>query len=256
MNDKSAKRIRAKIKSGEWEGTTVGRAGRHVQAGFVALPKALAYDFLVFCQRNPKPCPLLEVTDPGCPTLKRVAPGADVRDEIGRYSIWRRGELVEETSDIKEHWGDDTVGFLLGSSLTFSTALEEAGCASSSGISLYETDIACVPAGVFAGPMVVTMRTLPPDQVARATLVTNRFHATHGAPIHVGEPAVIGITDLSDNLGDFPPPLIPSGHVPVFWSCSVTAEAVAKAARIDLMITHSSGHGFVTDLLDCDLAER
>jgi uncharacterized protein YcsI (UPF0317 family) len=246
--------IRESIRSGKWEGMTVGRAGRYVQTGLVVLPKSSAYDFLVFCQRNPKPCPLLEVTDPGCPTLTKLAPGADIRYEIGSYDIWREGKLDEQVPDIKQYWKKDSVGFMLGSSLTFSQALKEAECESSTGITLYNTNITCVPSGSFKGHMVVTMQTLPPEKVARAVQVTGRFQATHGAPIHIGDPEAIGITDLSKTTGNTSAPSIPKGHVPLFWACSVTPQIIAQETKIDFMITHSSGHGFVTDLMDYDIA--
>ena len=246
--------IRRQIGTGEWQGSTAGRAGRHVQTGLVILPQAEAYDFLVFCQRNPKPCPLLEVTDPGCPTPTALAPAADIRRQVGLYSIWQDGELVEEVTDIEALWRDDFVAFFLGSSLTFLQALADAGCASSSGVVLYETNIMCRPAGRFAGPMVVTMQTLPAAKVARAVQVTSRFQATHGAPVHIGEPEAIGITDLSQTIGPAPPHGIPPGDVPLCWACSVTPQTVAQASTIPFMITHSTGHGFVTDLEDHDLA--
>ncbi|MBI2193658.1 MAG: DUF1445 domain-containing protein [Planctomycetes bacterium] len=246
--------IREQIRRGEWQGNTVGRAGRQVQAGLVVLPGPLAYDFLLFCQRNPRPCPLLEVTDAGDPEPRGAAPGADLRTDVSRYSVWRRGKLQEEVTDIRAYWKEDTVGFLIGSSLTFSDALERAGCRSSTGITLYKTELACRPAGVLRGPMVVTLRTLPPDRVARAVQVTTRFQATHGAPIHIGNPAAIGIRDLADTLGGGPAPQIPPGHVPLFWACSVTPQVVAQESKIDFMITHTSGHGFVTDWVDEDLA--
>ena len=249
-----AKTIRRQISTGQWRGTTVGRAGRHVQTGLVILPKAEAYDFLVFCQRNPQPCPLLEVTDPGCPTPKTLAPDADIRHEVGLYSVWRDGVLVEEVTDIAPLWQDDFVAFFLGSSLTFLQALADAGCVSSVGVVLYKTNIMCKPAGRFAGPMVVTMQTLPAAKVARAVQVTSRFQATHGAPIHIGDPAAIGITDLAQTIGPAPPDGIPPGDVALFWACSVTPQTVAQTSAIPFMITHSSGHGFVTDLEDHDLA--
>ena len=254
METLKSKQIRSLIRSGEWKGMTVDRVGRYVQTGLVILPKSLAYDFLVFCQRNPKPCPVLEITDPGCSILTHLAPGADIRNEIGSYDIWRKGKKIEEVPDIENYWKDDSVGFLIGSSLTFSQALAEAGCKSSSGITLYKTTIACAPSGPFAGPMVVTMRTLPPEKVASAVQVTTRFQATHGAPIHIGDPSAIGITDLSKAIAGTTEPSIPEGHVPLFWACSVTPQIIAQEAEIDFMITHSSGHGFVTDLMDYDIA--
>ena len=232
---------------------TVGRAGRYVQAGLVILPKIQAYDFLVFCQRNSKSCPLLEVTDPGDPVPQQLAPSADLRTDIGLYSIIRDGSVVDEVPDIRSLWQEDFVAFLLGSSLTFSQALVDAGCTSSVGIGMYKTNVDCRPAGRFAGKMVVTMQALPAEKVSRAVQVTSRFERTHGTPVHIGNPETIGICNLSDYM--YRPELpIPDGHIPMFWACSVTPQVVAQESGIEFMITHSSGHGFVTDYLDYDIA--
>jgi uncharacterized protein YcsI (UPF0317 family) len=253
MAELSGKEIRRLIRDRSWEGGTVGRAGRLVQTGLVVLPQSQAGDFARFCERNPRPCPVLETTDPGDPDPRQLAPGADIRRELGSYAIWRHGEAVEEVPEIVGHWREDSVAFMIGSSLTFSHALEAAGCRSSSGINMYRTTIPCRAAGPFAGSMVVTMRTLPAELVATAVRVTERFPKAHGAPIHIGDPADIGIRDLSDTFDAGPSPRIPEGHESLFWACSVTPQLIAREAKIEFMITHSPGHGFVTDLLDSDL---
>ncbi len=253
MAELSGKEIRRLIREGSWEGGTVGRAGRLVQTGLVVLPESLAGDFARFCDTNPRPCPLLEVTDPGDPVPRQLAPGADIRRELGSYTIWRHGEAVEVVAEIGGLWREDSVAFMIGSSLTFSHALEAAGCRSSTGISMYRTTLPCTAAGPFAGSMVVTMRTLPAELVATAVRVTKRFPKAHGAPIHVGDPADIGIHDLSDTFDAGPPPRIPRSHESLFWGCSVTPQLIAREAKIGFMITHSPGHGFVTDLSDSDL---
>ena len=250
--------LRVRIRRGEWRRPTAGLAAGYAQANLVALPREAAYDFLVFCQRNPKPCPLLEVTDPGSPEPVMTAPGADLRTDLPRYRIHRRGRPVVEEDDVRPYWRDDLVAFLLGCSFTFETAMQHAAipvrhieCGRN--VPMYVTSMRCRPAGALHGPMVVSMRPLPAAQIPRAVLVTGRYPRAHGAPVHVGDPAAIGITDLGrPDYGE--PPVIEPGEVPVFWACGVTPQAVAVAAGVEFMITHAPGHMFVTDLLDEDLA--
>jgi len=250
--------IRLRMRRGEWPGPTAGLALGHAQANLVVLPKAVAYDFLVFCQRNPKPCPLIETTDPGSPEPKFAAPGADLRTDLPRYRVYRRGRLEAEETDIIKHWTPDLVAFLLGCSFTFESAMQHAGLPvrhleDRRNVPMYVTTLRCRPAGALHGPVVVSMRPLPLAEVPRAILVTGRYPWAHGAPVHVGDPEAIGIADLSrPDFGD--PPRVERGEVPVFWACGVTSQAVARAAKVDLMITHAPGHMFITDLLDEDLA--
>lgn len=250
--------LRARIRRGEWRQPTAGLAPGFAQANLVVLPRASAYDFLVFCQRNPKPCPLLEVTDPGNPEPAATAPGADLRTDIPRYRVHRRGRPVAEETDIRPYWRDDLVAFLLGCSFTFEGALLRAGipvrhieCGRNA--PMYVTSIPCRPAGALHGPMVVSMRPLPAAHIPRAVLVTGRYPRAHGAPVHIGDPAAIGVRDLGrPDYGE--PPVMEPGEVPVFWACGVTPQAVATAAGVEFMITHAPGHMLVTDLLDEDLA--
>lgn len=252
------KELRARIRRGEWRRPTAGLAGGYAQANLVVLPREDAYDFLVFCQRNPKPCPLLEVTDPGNPEPATAAPGADLRTDLPKYRIHRRDRPVLEEDDVRSYWRDDLVAFLLGCSFTFETAMQHAGIAvrhveCGRNVPMYVTSTLCHPAGALHGPMVVSMRPLPAAQVPRAVLVTGRYPRAHGAPVHIGDPSAIGIRDLSrPDYGE--PPVIESGEVPVFWACGVTPQAVAMAAGVEFMITHAPGHMLVTDLLDEDLA--
>ncbi|MBX6754619.1 MAG: putative hydro-lyase [Thermorudis peleae] len=249
---KTPAEARALIRSGAWSTHTAGLVPGAVQANVVILPADLAYDFLLFCQRNPKPCPVLEVTDRGSPEPKLTAPGADLRTDVPRYRVYQHGELVEECTDISHWWRDDLVAFLLGCSFTFDTLLLDAGvpvrhvqCGCN--VPMYRTNWPCHPAGIFAGPLVVSLRMIPGPLVARAVAVTARFPNVHGAPIHIGDPAALGIADLSrPDWGD--PPVMEPGDVPVFWACGVTPQAVALAARPSLMITHAPGHMFITDL--------
>jgi uncharacterized protein YcsI (UPF0317 family) len=248
------KEIRQAIRQGRYAGGTAGLAPSHVQANLVVLPRALAYDFLVFCQRNPKPCPLIEVTDPGNPEPVGVAPGADLRTDVPRYRIYRDGRLDGEVTDIAKEWRDDLVAFLLGCSFTFETALLQSGVPvrhieENRIVPMFRTNLACRPAGPFRGPMVVSMRPIPAPLVPRAVTVTARFPMAHGAPVHVGEPGRIGIADLREpDWGEAV--TILSGEEPVFWACGVTPQAVALEARPPLVITHAPGHMFITDLPD------
>jgi len=253
------RQIRALIREGRWSGPTAGLAAGYAQANLVILPQEMAYDFLLFCQRNPKPCPLLEVTEVGSPHPGRLAPEADLRTDLPRYRIYRWGELEAEATEITDHWRDDLVAFLLGCSFTFEAALLaanipvrhlEEGC----NVPMYITNIECVPAGRFCGPMVVSMRPIPHHKVVKAVQVTARYPAVHGAPVHIGDPSAIGIADL--NKPDFGDPVtIREGEVPVFWACGVTPQAVAMRVRPELMITHAPGHMFITDLRNEELTE-
>ena len=252
--------VRGLARLGQLTGITPGLAPGYVQANLVVVPKELAFDFLLFCQRNPKPCPLLDVTDAGNPEPAAVAPGADVCRDMPRYRVYRYGELVEEPTDIRRWWRDDLVGFLLGCSFTFENALLQAGLPvrhieQGRNVPMYRTNIACQPAGMFRGPMVVSMRPMTPAQAARATAVCARFPLAHGAPVHVGDPAAIGVKDLDrPDFGD--PVEIRPGEMPVFWACGVTPQAVAMQARPSLLLTHAPGHMFVTDLRDQDLEQH
>jgi uncharacterized protein YcsI (UPF0317 family) len=249
--------IRRQTRNGELSGPTPGQAMGFVQSNLVVVPRDLAFDFLLFCQRNPRPCPLLDVTEPGSPEPRLVAPGADLRTDVPRYRVYRSGELVDEPTDIKKWWRDDLVGFLIGCSFTFENALLQAGLPirhleAGSNVPMYRTHIPCRPAGAFRGPTVVSMRPLTPAQTVTASRICARFPRAHGAPIHFGDPEVIGIRDLSrPDFGD--PVEIRSGELPVFWACGVTPQAVAMEVRPPFLITHKPGHMFVTDLRDTDL---
>jgi uncharacterized protein YcsI (UPF0317 family) len=223
-----------------------------VQANLVVLPREDAYDFLLFCVRNPKPCPLIDVTDTGSPVPLRAAPEADLRTDLPRYRVWRRGELAEEPTDIQHLWRDDLVGFLLGCSYTFEHVLVEEGVPlrhleQGTNVPMFRTSRACVPAGRFHGPLVVSMRPIPDALVEQAAGITGRFPQAHGAPVQVGAPDALGIDNIATpDWGD--PVDVPPGETPVFWACGVTPQAVAMQARPELMITHAPGHMFITDI--------
>ncbi|MER3416634.1 MAG: putative hydro-lyase [Gemmataceae bacterium] len=252
MQHLSAAQVRLLIRQGGWRLPTAGLAPGYVQANLVVLPRDLADDFERFCQLNPKACPLLEKTAPGSPHPTQSAPGADVRTDLPAYCVYEYGQLVAQPHDLAAYWRNDSVAFLLGCSFTFERALLAAGIPvrhlqCNVNVPMYRTRIACIPAGPFAGPLVVSMRPMTPEQAERATRITERYRRAHGAPIHIGDPAALGIADLSrPDYGD-PVPIYP-GEVPVFWACGVTPQAVALAARPPSMITHKPGHMFITDL--------
>ncbi len=254
----TAAAIRAACRGGTWTRPTAGVAPGCAQANLAVLPRDWAYDFLLFCQRNPKPCPLLEVTEPGAPEPVTAAPGADLRTDLPRYRVYRDGELVEEPADITHLWRDDLVAFLLGCSFTFEHALVRAGIplrhlADGRNVAMYRTRVATRPAGRLHGPLVVSMRPIAAADVARAVQISGRYPAVHGAPVHVGEPGALGIADLAHpDYGDATE--VAPGELPVFWACGVTPQAVAVAARVPLLITHAPGHMFVTDISEESLA--
>jgi uncharacterized protein YcsI (UPF0317 family) len=254
----SPRELRQMCRAGSFRAPTAGQTPGYVQTNVAILPRDLAFDFLVFCQRNPKPCPLVEVLEAGVTEPKLTSPGADIRTDVPLYRIYRDGVLSGEVEDILGEWRDDLVTFLLGCSFTFETAMLSAGIplrhvAQGKNVSMYRTRIPTVPAGVFSGPMVVSMRPIPQSMVVRAVQVTSRFPGVHGAPIHIGDPAAIGIGDLAHpDYGDAVD--IFEGEVPVFWACGVTPQAAAVQSKPSLMLTHSPGHMFVTDVRDEHLA--
>ena len=250
--------IRKQIRTGQWRGITSGVAPGFVQANLAILPKDLAFDFLLFCQRNPKPCPLLEVIEAGAVEPAITAPKSDIRTDVPGYRIYREGELTAEVDSLVDHWQDDLVSFLLGCSFSFEAAMTDAGIPlrhqeMGSNVSMFITNIPTQPAGVFSGPMVVSMRPVKRDQIVRAVQVTTRFPATHGAPVHIGDPSAIGIKDIyQPDFGDSVE--IKPGEEPVFWACGVTPQAVALTCKPPLMITHAPGKMFITDQRDADYA--
>ena len=252
------RQIRLLIRRGKWDKPTAGLAMGFAQANLVILPQRYAFDFLLFCQRNPKPCPLLEVLERGKYRTDILSPGADIRADIPRYNIYREGRLEKTIEEIKPYWRDDFVTFLLGCSFSFEEALIRAKIPvrhieENKNVPMYITNLSCKPAGVFYGPMVVTMRPLPPDKVLRAAQITSRYAAVHGSPVHIGDPLKIGIKNLKKpDFGD--PVTIRKGEIPVFWACGVTPQAVVMEAKPDLCITHTPGHMFISDLLNEELA--
>jgi uncharacterized protein YcsI (UPF0317 family) len=220
------------------------------------LPREEAFPFLLFCVRNPRPCPILDVLEPG-QYEPRIAPGADLRRDLPKYRIYEKGILKSEVDSVSDIFNEEMVSFLLGCSFSFENALLAAGLPvrnieEGKNVSMYVTNRVCAPSDPFSSPLVVSMRPMKPDQAIRAAQVTTRFYLTHGAPIHFGSPDEIGIRNLAEpEFGD--PVTIHPGEIPVFWACGVTSQAAVLSARVPLAITHSPGHMFVSDLRDEEL---
>lgn len=243
---------RARFRSGV-SGPTAGVAAGHTQANLISVPADWAYDMLLFCQRNPKPCPVLDVTDAGAWTTP-LAERADLRTDLPRYRVWEHGELVAEPTDVVDVWREDLVSFLIGCSFTFEWALTGAGVPmrhieQGRNVSMYVTGRECRPAGRVRGPMVVSMRPVPPEHLAAAIRESSLLPAVHGGPVHCGEPAGLGIADLSrPDFGD--PVVAEPDDIPVFWACGVTPQAAVMASRPPFAITHAPGQMFLTDARD------
>ena len=241
----SAQDARQAIRNGEWLSHTSGLAPGYAQGNIVILPQDLAADFLRFCQRNPKPCPLLAVSEPGDPLLPTLGHDVDIRSDVPRYRVWENGKLLSEVTDITKLWRSDLVTFVLGCSFSFEHALIEAGIdlrhvREGKNVAMYRTNIQTTPAGPFHGPLVVSMRPMSPANAIRAVQVTARVPAVHGAPVHIGLPEMIGISDLGKpDFGDAVE-ILP-GELPVFWACGVTPEAVLMEAAPAFCITHEPG---------------
>lgn len=215
------------------------------------VPRDLAFDFLLYCTRNPKPCPVIAVTEPGDPVVRLGGTEADLRTELPRYRVWQHGELVDEPYDVTAYWRADAVGFLLGCSHTFEGPLRRAGvpvrhAGHTAAPAVYVTNVPTRQAGLLSGPLVVSARAIPGSLVARAVEVTARYPTGHGAPVHIGNPAALGIRDLA--RPDFGPPLpMEPGDVPVFWACGVTPQFALPMANATYTITHYPGHMLVLD---------
>ena len=257
MTFSNALDVRTACRNGQLNSPTPGYAPGYVQANLVVLPRDWAFDFLLFCQRNRKSCPLLDVTEAGDPEPRAIALGADLRTDLPAYRIWQNGELIAEPTDVKNYWRDDLVSFLIGCSFTFENALVQQNIPvrhieQNRNVPMYRTNIACRAAGRFHGPMVVSMRPLTPAHAIQATTICARYPLAHGAPIHFGDPSAIGITDIEKpDFGDAV--TIHPGEIPVFWACGVTPQAALMAAKPPFAITHKPGHMFLTNLRDHDL---
>jgi uncharacterized protein YcsI (UPF0317 family) len=253
----TAAELRAAIRAGQWTGPTAGLARGYVQANLVIVPASDAEQFAEFCRLNPGPCPLLERTATGSPEPRSAAPGADLRSDVPRYRVFRNGQAeTAEPTDVSPLWRGDMVGFLLGCSFTFEDALARAGLSvrhidQQRNVPMYRTSRVCRPAGRFSGNLVVSMRPFPPEAVEQVIAITSRYPAMHGKPVHIGDPAALGIhalerPDFGEAVTIYP------GEVPVFWACGVTPQVALCSAGCELAITHSPGSMFVTDWKDHD----
>lgn len=253
----SPKDVRALVRAGTITGPTAGMCAGYAQANLVVLPKDLAYDFLLFTQRNPKACPLLEAGEAGSRSTPLMAPGADVATDIPKYRLYEKGVLAGEYTDVSGLWRRDFVYFLIGCSFSFESELLEAGVPvrhieEGRNVPMYNTNIECARAGVFNGRMVVSMRPIPYALVPKAVQITAAMPRVHGAPVHIGAPGAIGIADIDHpDFGDAV--TIRPGEVPVFWPCGVTPQAVVMNVKPPIAITHAPGHMFITDVKNIDL---
>ena len=253
-----AQRARAAIRRGQHTGHTSGLADEHVQGNVVLLPQAWANDFLRFCQRNPKPCPVLAVGEPGDPMLPTLGHDIDIRTDVPRYRVWQHGNLVDEPTDIQTLWQDDWVTFVLGCSFSFEQALLQAGVPlrhieQGRNVAMYRTHLPTVAAGPFAGPLVVSMRPMRAEHAIRAVQITSRFPQVHGAPVHLGDPRLIGIADLQQpDYGDAV--TVHDDELPVFWACGVTPQAALALAKPPICITHAPGAMLIADPLNSHIA--
>lgn len=251
------KEIRNLIRAQKITGQTSGMCAGYAQANLCILPKDLAFDFLLFCTRNPRPCPLLEVGNAGSRLIREMAENADVATDFPKYRIWKNGVLTEEVHDISDLWQDDFVYFLIGCSFSFEAELIEAGVPvrhieEGRNVPMFNTNIPLKPAGIFGGNMVVSMRPIPYDLVVKAVNVTAAMPRVHGAPIHIGNPEQIGIKDIfSPDYGDAV--TVNDGEVPVFWPCGVTPQNAVMNAKPPIAITHAPGHMFITDVKNTSL---
>jgi uncharacterized protein YcsI (UPF0317 family) len=245
-------KLRAIFRSGAYRGTTANMANGHTQGNLAVLPASHALDFARFCQRNPKPCPLVGVSDTGDPMMRTLGEDIDIRTDIPSYNIYRDGVFESSVSDVSEFWAEDSVAFVLGCSFSFEEALMQARIPMrhmeiNRTVPMYKTSIDLVPAGAFGGGMVVSMRPMSMEQAIQASAITARFPHTHGMPVHIGDPAAIGIKDL--DMPDWGEPTeFRAGEVPVFWACGVTPQNAIQEAGLPIVVTHTPGSMLITDI--------
>lgn len=244
--------LRQEVRSGRYVSHTAGLGEGFLQTNLVILPEAHALDFMRYCQRNPKPCPLVGVSDTGDPMMRTLGEDIDIRTDVPAYNIYRNGRLETSVSNIRDLWREDMVALALGCSFTFERALRAAGIPvwhveNDTTVPMFRSTIETVPAGPFRGKMVVSMRAVDEARVDEAIAISRRFPLAHGAPVYVGDPTGIGIADPTrPDWGD-PAPIGP-GQVPMFWACGVTPQVAVEAARLPLCITHKPGHMLITDV--------
>lgn len=254
LKSASHEQVRNEIRRGTYQSHTAGLGAGFLQTNLVILPQDYALDFMRFCQRNPKPCPLVGVTDTGDPILSSLGADLDLRRDVPAYNIYRDGTLERHVTDLSQHWRDDLVGFALGCSFTFERAFAAAGIRlwhidDNKTVPMYRSNIQTVPAGPFSGQLVVSLRYIPKERVKDAIAISRQYPLAHGGPVHVGDPGAIGIDPRKvPDWGDHAP--IEEGYVPVFWACGVTPQVAIEAARVPLCITHKPGHMLITDITE------
>lgn len=252
LRKEPAETVRRYIRSGGYASHTAGLGKDLLQANLAIMPEEFALDFMRFCQRNPKPCPLIGVSDTGNPLMFTLGHHIDIRTDVPAYNIYRNGLLSSTVADLTSLWSDTLVAFAIGCSFTFEHALIEAGIdlwhiSNNTTVPMFRTSLNTVPAGCFQGPMVVSMRMIPDRRVSKASEISARYPLAHGSPVHIGDPALIGIDDI--NAPDWGDPVpIQAGHTPVFWACGVTPQAVIQDAALPICITHKPGHMLITDI--------
>ncbi len=246
--------VRDAIRAGRYQSHTAGLGRGYLQANLAIMPAEHALDFMRYCQRNPKPCPLTGVSDTGNPLMFTMGRDIDIRTDVPAYNIFRDGRLDATVTDIKDIWRDDLVVFALGCSFTFENALQSAGVTvwhidHNTTVPMFQSNIDTVPSGPFSGKMVVSMRAIPEDRLDEVIAISRRFPLAHGAPVYWGDPRGIGITDITrPDWGDAAP--VEKGHVPVFWACGVTPQVAIANAKLPICITHKPGHMLITDVAE------
>jgi len=246
--------VRTEIRAGRYTSHTAGLGRGCLQANLAIMPEEFAFDFMRYCQRNPKPCPMTGVSDTGNPMMFTMGADIDIRTDVPAYNIYRNGQLDHTATDITDIWRDDFVVFALGCSFTFEHALINAGIdlwhiGNDKTVPMFRSNIETIPSGPFSGKMVVSMRSVPEDRVEEVIRISRRFPLAHGAPVHVGDPKSIGIGDVSSpDWGD--PAPVGAGEVPVFWACGVTPQVAIEAAKLPICITHKPGCMLITDIAE------
>lgn len=256
LRSRSVEDVRRAIRKGAWTRHTAGLARGKLQCNLAILPAEYALDFLTFCQRNPKPCPIVGISDQGDPMMPTLGHDIDIRTDVPQYRVFRDGLLSSEQPDITDLWRDDLVSVALGCSFTFENALVEAGIPvrhieRDTTVPMYSSNIQLTPAGPFSGTMVITMRPIPRQRVDEAIRISAQFPQAHGAPIAIGDPTDVGIADLQKpDWGDAVP--VAADEVPVYWACGVTPQNVLRAANLPLCITHTPGCMLIADVGERD----
>lgn len=248
----SPEMLRRAIRRGDYSGTTSGLAPGYLQGNLAILAAEYADEFLRFCVNNPRPCPVIAVSEPGSPRIPALGADLDIRTDLPGYRIFHGTDDYTKATDLSDVWRDDLVSFVLGCSFSFEAAITASGVRlrhrdEKRNVPMYLTDIATSPAGRFHTPLVVSMRSFTPGDAIQAILYSDRYRKSHGAPIHIGDPAMIGITDITKpDFGD--EPVIENGDVPLFWACGVTAQMAIRNALLDFAVTHEPGLMLVTDV--------